>query len=72
MSRPTRNLGAQPRPSRYGRVDNEPMASIHQDIQLGVTPDEAWAADVLPDTVVPMVHGLTEQGATAIARAVAG
>ena len=21
-----------------------PMASIHQDIQLGVTPDEAWAA----------------------------
>ena len=35
----------------------------HQDIQLGVTPDEAWAADVLPDTVVPMVHGLTEQGA---------
>ena len=31
-----------------------------------------WTADVLPDTVAPMVNGLMEQGAAAIVRAFAG
>ena len=32
----------------------------------------AWTADVLPDEIAPVVGGLMEQGAAAIARAMAG
>jgi hypothetical protein len=31
-----------------------------------------WTADVLPDTITAVVDGLMEQGAQAIARALAG
>ena len=31
----------------------------------------AWTADVLPDEIAPVVGGLMEQGAAAIARAMA-
>ena len=60
----------------YTVVQSQLGFAHHQASVEVVDADEAgcrllWTADVLPDTVAPTVSGLMEQGAAAIARALA-
>lgn len=60
----------------YSVVESQLGFSHHQASVEVVDGDSGcrlvWTADVLPDTVAPIVDGLMEQGAAAIARAMAG
>jgi Polyketide cyclase / dehydrase and lipid transport len=61
----------------YSVVQSQIGFAHHQASVEIVDADEAgcrllWTADVLPDTVAPIVNGLMEQGAAAMVRALAG